>query len=278
MAVSNILGALVAFIVTSTLTRPQLDSFGWRLPFAFGLLIAPIGFWIRRTLDETPEFKQEAALQAGHRVRPFRTLITQYPMQVLRGFGLSTMLTVSSYSLVIFMPTYVQRSFDYTPTQAFAASVIANTLMVATCVLAGVASDRFGRRKVLAAAAIWLVVLVNPMLWLMQTRHDLLDLTLAQCIICLGVGSFVGVAPAAVAEIFPAKVRSTGVSVSYNLAVTIFSGFAPAVLAWLTGRGGIYAPGWYVMFAAVFALPALIRLKPGLASAALEPEPHPSGV
>jgi MHS family proline/betaine transporter-like MFS transporter len=262
MAASNIMGALVAFIVTALLTRQQLEGFGWRLPFAFGLLIAPVGLWIRSTLDETPEFKREAALGGPEHGRPFRTLMTRYPLQVLRAFCVSTMLTVSSYSLVIFMPTYVQRTFGYTPTQAFAASVIANTLMVATCVAAGVASDRFGRRAVLLCAAIWLVVLVQPMLWLMKTYHTLPTLTAAQCILCLGVGSFVGVAPGTTAEFFPARVRSTGISISYNLAVTLFSGFAPAALAWLTGRGGIYAPGWYVMIAALIALPTLLSLKP----------------
>lgn len=264
MAASNIMGALVAFIVTSTLSQAQLETFGWRLPFAFGLLIAPIGLWIRSTLEESPEFKREMERQAGKPTRPFRTVVTQYPTKLLRAFGLSILLTVSSYSLVIFMPTYVQRTFHYTPTEAFAASVVANTLMVATCVVAGMLSDRFGRRTVLLCAAAWEVVMVHPLLWLMQSHHDIVWLTTAQCLLCLGVGGFVGVAPSAIAEIFPARVRSTGVSISYNLAVTIFSGFAPAVLTWLTGRGGIYAPGWYVIFAAVLASPALLSLKPSL--------------
>jgi MHS family proline/betaine transporter-like MFS transporter len=262
MAGSNIMGAVVAFVVTAMLSREQLEGFGWRLPFAFGLLIAPVGLWIRSTLDETPDFKREVALRGEKPARPLVTLFTHYPLQVLRAFCVSTMLTVSSYSLVIFMPTYVQKTFGYSPTQAFGASVIANTLMVATCVIAGIASDRFGRRAVLLSASLWLVVLVLPMLWLMRTQQNFLSLTLAQCVLCLGVGSYVGVAPGTTAEMFPAKVRSTGISISYNLAVTIFSGFAPAALAWLTGRGGIYAPGWYVMFACLLALPVLLGLKP----------------
>jgi MHS family proline/betaine transporter-like MFS transporter len=67
------------------------------------------------------------------------------------------------------------------------------------------------------------------------------------------------------------------VSISYNLAVTIFSGFAPAVLTWLGGRGGIYAPGWYVTLAAILAAPALFSLKPSLAAPAGAAEPSPAG-
>jgi MHS family proline/betaine transporter-like MFS transporter len=277
MAASNIMGALVAFAVTTLLTKDQLDGFGWRLPFAIGLLIAPIGMWIRSTLDETPEFKREVERQVGNPVHPLKELIAEYPLTVLKGWSLSILWTVSSYALVIFMPTFAQRTFGYTPSDAFAASLVSNTLMVATCVLAGIASDRLGRRNVLVFAALWLVTLVLPTIWLIQTRHSLGSLIVAQSVLCFGVGCFVGVAPSALAEMFPARVRSTGVSLCYNLAVTIFSGFAPAVLAFLTGHGGVFAPGWYVIIAAVLAAPALISLKPGLApTPPTTPEVSPS--
>jgi MHS family proline/betaine transporter-like MFS transporter len=130
---------------------------------------------------------------------------------------------------------------------------------------------------VLVAATLWLVVLVHPLVWLIQTQHALASLIVTQTLLCMGVGCFVGVAPAALAEMFPAQVRSTGVSVCYNLAVTIFSGFAPAVLAFLTGRGGVFAPGWYVIIAAVLAAPALVTLKPGRKVLPAVPEPSPWG-
>jgi MHS family proline/betaine transporter-like MFS transporter len=259
MAASNIMGALVAFTVTSVLTRAQLETFGWRLPFAFGLLIAPIGMWIRSTVAETPEF--EASRRTAPDSRPFATLLTQYPMAVLRAWTLCVLLTVSSYSLVIFMPTYMQTAFHYAPRDAFAAMLVGNVLMVAACVVSGRLSDRLGRRTVLIAAALWLAILVLPMLWLMQAAHALPMLMLAQSVLCVGAGAFTGTAPTAVAEMFPTRVRATGVSVSYNLAVTIFSGFAPAVLSWLTGQGLAFAPGWYELIAAAIAAPALIGLK-----------------
>ena len=275
MAASNIMGALVAFAVTSFLTKSQLEGFGWRLPFVFGLLIGPIGLWIRRTLDESPEFRREKQRQGDRPVRPLRTLVTEYPWLLLKGSTLSILWTVSSYALVIYLPTYVQRSFGYTPSDAFAASLVGNALMVAVCVLAGVASDRIGRRTVLMGAGLWLAVLAVPLLWLVETRHGLGSLILAQSLICIGVGCFVGVAPSAVAELFPARVRSTGTSICYNLAVTVFSGFAPAFLTWLSGRGVTYAPGWYVIIAAVLAAPAVLTLKPGV-TPDLEPFPEVS--
>jgi len=276
MAASNIMGALVAFTVTSLLTVDQLETFGWRLPFIFGLLIAPIGLWIRRTLDETPDFKLEKKRREGSPVRPLRTLLTQHPMLILKGASLSILWTVSTYALVIFMPIYVQRTFGYSPSDAFAAALAGNVLMVGTCVLAGIASDRIGRRTVLIGAAIWLVILVLPVLWMVQTQHSLATLIIAQCLLCVGCGCFVGVAPSALAEMFPTGVRSTGVSLCYNLAVMIFSGFAPAVLAWLTGRGLIFAPGWYVIIAAVLAAPALLSIRSATSPPDPAPDPMPS--
>jgi MHS family proline/betaine transporter-like MFS transporter len=271
MAGSNILGALVIFTLTQVFTTGEIEAYAWRIPFIFGLLIVPIGIWIRQTLDETPEFKAEKARQALAPSRPLVTLLKQHPLLLLKGWGLCILLTVSSYALVIFMPTYVQRTFGYTPQDAFGASLIGNVLMFCVCIAAGIASDRVGRRAVLAFGAIWLVILVLPMIWLIQTQHSFMTLAFAQCVLCIGVGAFVGVAPPSVAELFPTSVRSTGVSLSYNLAVTIFSGFAPAVLTFLTARGFLFAPGWYVIIAAALATPALLSLKGG------KPVPDPTG-
>ena len=276
MAASNILGALVAFAVTSTLTPGQIAGFGWRLPFLAGLLIAPVGLWIRAAVAESPQFQAQAHRPARFDLRPLRLLWTDHRSALLKGWSLCILQTVSSYALVIFMPTYVQRTLHHSPTEAFTASLVGNVLMTAACIVGGVASDRLGKRAVLIGAAIWLGVLVLPMLWLMQTQPGWAVLACAQAVLCLGAGVFLGVAPSAVAELFPTAVRSTGVSLAYNLAVVIFSGFAPAILAWLTGRGGAYAPAWYELIAVALAAPALIGLRTASASSG-RPAPASSG-
>ena len=262
MGCSNIMSALMAFGVTSLLTTEQLERFGWRLPFLFGLMIGPIGLWVRRTLEESPEFEREMARSVEIPIRPLRTLLADYPLLLLKGSALSILWTVSVYALVIYLPTYVQRVDGYRPAEAFAASLVGNGAMVAACVLAGVASDRLSRRAVLGAAGLWLALLSVPLLWLVEAHHSPTSLIAAQTLLCIGVGCFTGVAPSALAEMFPARVRSTGTSICYNLAVTLFSGFAPAILTWLSARGVAYVPGWYVIIAAVLAAPAVLGLKP----------------
>jgi MHS family proline/betaine transporter-like MFS transporter len=100
---------------------------------------------------------------------------------------------------------------------------------------------------------------VLPLFMWLQARPTFANLLIVQSTLCILVASFVGVAPAALSEIFPTAVRSTGTSLVYNAAFTIFGGFAPMILTWAKqGSGGsIFVPAWYVMAAAAVALVAI---------------------
>jgi MFS transporter, MHS family, proline/betaine transporter len=172
---------------------------------------------------------------------------------------------VAVYVLMIFLPTYVQRAdtFNFSAQQAFGASLIGNIPFVVGCVLFGSMSDRVGRRNSLLLSAALLLLLVLPLFLWLKSAPTLPTLIVVQCIVCILVASFVGVAPAALSEIFPTGVRSTGTSLVYNGAFTLFGGFAAMILSWLTQRPGasIYWPAWYVMLAACVALTAIPFLK-----------------
>lgn len=264
MGMSNILGALTAFSVTAILTASEVQAWGWRIPFVFGLLIAPVGLYLRRSLDETEAFQAEAdrrAKSAGHGQAPLLDIFRNHSGTLLIGFCVAVLWAVAVYVLMIFLPTYVQRpdTFNFTPQQAFGASLISNIPFVLGCVWFGSMSDRIGRRRSLFISATLLLVLVLPLFVWLRAVPTLSTLIVVQSIICILVASFVGVAPAALSEIFPTGVRSTGTSLVYNGAFTVFGGFAPMILTWLTHRSGgsIYSPAWYVMSAAIVALLAI---------------------
>ncbi len=267
MGMSNIVGAVVAFLVTTLFTGAQLDRFAWRIPFLFGLLIAPIGLWMRRAMEETAAFSRRKAADgvpvAGRApiIAGLRHLLGRHKRAVARAIGLSTLLTVASYVLVIFMPIYVQKTFHYLPSEAFLASLIGNVLLVAGCFAGGSLSDRIGRRPVLAGAGLVLSLCAYPLLALLYRHPSLGGLIFAQSVFCVATGVFVGTAPAALAESFPVEVRTIGVSVAYNLAVTVFSGFAPATLTWIAAHGGgALTPAYYLTFAAAIATPAILSV------------------
>ncbi len=154
------------------------------------------------------------------------------------------------------MPIYAQRTLHFSGQQAFLAALIGNCFMAVACVYAGSLSDRFGRRTVLTWGAVLMLAGVYPLLAWLQAAHTLSVLIVVQIVFCVMVAIFTGVAPLRASPNFlRTRVRSTGMSLSYNAAVTVFGGFAPAILTWLTeSTGNAFAPAWYVMAASIVAL------------------------
>jgi MHS family proline/betaine transporter-like MFS transporter len=266
MGMANILGALAAFSVTSLLSVSQIESWGWRIPFLFGLLILPAGLFLRRTLHETDSFQAEAERRL-HDTRAARSPLvetfTNHSRELLVGFGVCILWATAVYVLIVYLPVYVQQAFGFSAQQAFGASLVANVAFVASCVIFGALSDRIGRRTMLLISSASLLVCVLPLFLLLQafpTTGTLVGVLTAFCVL---VASFVGVAPAGISEIFPTGVRSTGTSIVYNGAFTVFGGFAPAILHWFTHRPGAsaFAPAWYVMLGAVVAIASIPFLR-----------------
>ncbi|HEY1313046.1 MAG TPA: MFS transporter [Steroidobacteraceae bacterium] len=276
MGISNILGALVAFGVTALLSAAQVQAWGWRIPFIIGLAIAPVGLYLRRTLHETDAFQEESRRRArdpAQRKAPLLEIFRLHGRSLFVGLCVATLWAVAVYVLMIYLPTYVQHpeTFNFSARQAFGASLIGNIPFVIACVWFGSLSDRIGRRRSLAISATLLLVLVLPLFLWLKSSPTLATLIVVESIVCILVASFVGVAPAALSEIFPTGVRSTGISIVYNGAFTLFGGFAPMILTWLTQRSGgsIYSPAWYVMLAAAVGLIAIPFV--GARESALEP-------
>src|SRR6185437_13436870 len=136
MGLANILGALAAFWVTALLTTSQVQAWGWRLPFLFGLAIAPVGLYMRRTLEETDAFQAEAGRRAQNRARaPLLELFRNHGASLFVGFCVAVLWAVAVYVLMIYLPTYVQHAdtFNFSARQAFGAALIGNIPFVLGC-------------------------------------------------------------------------------------------------------------------------------------------------
>ena len=279
MGVSNILGALTGATLSAALTPEQLSSWGWRVPFVLGLSVAPVGLWLRARLEETPAFeaakRERSAVERGAGARAerpqrlltsLRDVFVEQPRALAIAAGISIVWVVGVYTLLLYMPTYVQRSLGFSPSQAFTASVVGNVAMAVGCVLAGRLSDRIGRTLTVRIGTLLLLVGTYPVLaWVVSTR-TVTALFVGQTLFCAIVSVFTGSVPAVLAALFPARLRSTGVSLTYNFAAVVFGGFAPAVLTFLTeSTHNTMAPAFYVVGAAAVSLIALAFVPPGAA-------------
>src|SRR5271155_1988073 len=146
MGMSNILGALIAFTVTTLLSAAQIAGWGWRIPFLVGLSIVPVGVYLRRTLEETPQFRAESAQRrtALGNAEPLFSVFRDHWRSLLVGMGISILWAVAVYVLLIFMPVLAQKAFGFSAAQAFGSSLIGNVVFVGGCFAFGALADRIG--------------------------------------------------------------------------------------------------------------------------------------
>ena len=241
-----LLGSFVGSVLTDMLDENQLHAWGWRIPFLLGILVAAVGFIIRRHMPET--------LQEEEKVEnPLREM-WENRREVLRVSGLNLMVAVSFYAVFVFAVTWL---VDYVR-EPRALALKLNTLSMVALMFAvpffAWLSDRVGRKPLLIAGAVGMAVLGYPLVWLMQHPNDLMILA-GQTGLAILLAVYVGPIPVTLTEMFPSKVRVTSVSIGYNLVYAIFGGTTPMVAVWLIEKqNDNLAFAWYIVAAAAVSL------------------------
>lgn len=246
---SLLLAAAAGAILSSQLSTEQLESWGWRLPFFFGLLIGPAGYYIRKNLEESPEFAAADATST-----PLRDILTFHKERLLIGTASVIMATVSVY-LSIYMPTYAVKQLGMTPTASFSATILAGVIMMMFSPLVGHLSDKYGRTPFMLASSVLFVILTYPLFSYLSTHPSFLTLLLVQGIIGILMTMYFASMPALLSDMFPVQTRGTGMSLCYNIAVMIFGGFAGLAITWLiSATENKLAVTFYVIFGAVLSV------------------------
>ncbi|MCK9916553.1 MFS transporter [Microbacteriaceae bacterium K1510] len=253
---TTILVTIVGFVLTSTLTPAQMSDWGWRVPFFLGLLIGPVAYYIRRHVDETAEFK---AIQTSE--RPLHDTLTGGKERLAIAFGAVVLCTVGMYT-ILFMPTYATRQLGLPASGAFAAGFLTGVIQFALIPIVGALSDRIGRLPVAFISAAAVLVAIYPMFWWLTAKPSLETLLIVSAIMGLLLAGYMGGLAALLSELFPTRMRTTGLSISYSFAVALFGGFAPFINAWLIGvTNNNLAPSFYLMLAAAVSLAALVSAR-----------------
>ncbi len=253
---TTLLAALFGTFLNAGLSHAQMMAWGWRVPFCFGLLLGPVAYYLRRRVDETPEF-----LAAAGSARPLRDTLASHKARLATAVGVIVLGTVATY-LVLFMPTYGVKELKLAPSAAFAAILVVGAIQTVLAPLVGHWSDRHGAVTVMFAPACALLVLIYPAFAWLVARPSFATLIAVQAGFAVLMTGYFSALPGLLSELFPVETRTTGMSLAYNLAVTLFGGFGPFIIAWLIGATGLpTAPSFYLMFAAVISSAALMVLR-----------------
>jgi MHS family proline/betaine transporter-like MFS transporter len=249
----SLMGSGFGVLLSVGMSQTQVMAWGWRIPFVFGLLVGPVAIYIRSKLHENPAFAAMGVRQISQ-----LKLFNHQKKRILIGVGLVILATVSSYTL-LYIPVFATKRLGISGGGGFTSTLIFGALELCLCPLFGLLSDRIGRLPIMAVAAGLMFVGVIPLFAWLAAAPSLGLLVGVETALGILTAAYFGPTTSAMAQLFPASFRSTGLSLSYSLAAAIFGGFAPLIVASLTNAtNSNLAPSFYIIFAAGLSLMAVL--------------------
>jgi MFS family permease len=255
-----ILATGVLWAMTSALGKQAMIEWGWRIPFLFSIVLILIGGIIRRSVEESPVFK------AMHQRRkestaPLRELFRHHSGEILRTALTFMANNAAGYILIAFIVSYGLNALKLPSNDVLLVSTLAAVGWFAFTLLGGLLGDRLGRVRTFQIGYAIMVLWAVPMWFLIDSRNVVLFF-IGALGLTVGLGLSYGPQAALYAELFPANIRYSGVSVGYALGAIIGGAFAPMIAQWIIGTyGESWRIGVYIMILAVISLIAVSTIK-----------------
>ncbi|MGO4307733.1 MULTISPECIES: MFS transporter [unclassified Cupriavidus] len=238
-----LLGSLVATGINTVFTPAELADYGWRVPFLLGGVFGIGSMYLRRWLHETPVFAELQQRKALAEEMPLKSVVRDHRGAVLVSMLLTWMLSAGIVVVILMTPTFLQKLYGFDGRTALVANSVATLCLSVGCVVAGVLADRIGARRTLFAGGILLAATAYALYTMIGARPDLLLPLYALAGFFVGT---IGAVPYVLVHAFPAQVRFSGLSFSYNMSYAIFGGLTPVVVT-LMLKNDPLAPAHYVV-------------------------------
>lgn len=254
---SGSIGVLLASGIGAIFTLPSMPSWAWRIPFLLGVLIAGVGFYLRRKIDESPEFKKIYEQKKIDSL-PILAVFKKDKISLLCTMGIGAMATAPFYIILAYMNPMLLAKGKI----AASTMMLINALMAVVCIISlifmGYLSDRVGQRKLMSYAAFLMIAVLYPFFWIFE-NGTLTAIIFSQAILMIIVEAFTGPSNAFMYRLFRTQHRYTGISLGYTLGLAIFGGSTPYISANLVKYSGSpYAPVFYLMGVGALALTSVI--------------------
>jgi MFS family permease len=237
-----LLGSLVANAMNHAYTPDELLDHGWRVPFIIGGAFGLLAMWLRQWLHETPVFKEMQARQALADELPLKRVIRAHRPAILLTMLMTWVLSAAIVVMILMTPPLVQKLYDIPAATALEANSYATLLLSLGCVVFGALADRFGSGRVMMAGFVMLGL--SAIAFYQRLGSAPQDIVQSYALTGFFVG-VIGVIPSSAVRAFPAAVRFSGLSLSYNVAYAVFGGLTPVVVSLLLPLDAL-APAHYV--------------------------------
>ncbi|MCK8657783.1 MFS transporter [Pseudomonas umsongensis] len=239
-----LLGALTATFLAQAFTPAEILDYAWRYPFLLGGVFGVIGVWLRRWLSETPVFMAMQARREAAVEMPLRAVLREHRLALLPAMILTCVLTSAVVVFVVITPTMMQKTFGMTASHTFALSALGIVFLNIGCVLAGLLVDRIGAWRTVMLYSLLLPLGIGVLYACLISGGSWVGLAYAVAGLSCGV---VGAVPSVMVSLFPARIRVSGISFTYNIAYAAWASITPLLLIGLMP----WSPWICVIFSAV---------------------------
>lgn len=253
-------GSLSATLLHHFLPKDTLHAYGWRIAYLPTLLLAYIGYVIRKHTYETPAFiKEKLSPMRGF---PLIQALKEHPKAFLLTLVLSMVQGIAFYILFVYMATYLSRYYGISADKALFSNTMAMALLNLLILPCAYLSDLFGRKPFFILSLFLYSALAFPLTHFLFPKGYYYML-ISHLLLAAVSGFFMSILPVTLAELFPVRIRSTSFSVLYNISLALFGGTAPMVATYFIEKKGILSfPGLYLSLVCVFALLVVVLFLP----------------
>lgn len=258
--VAIFVAALIGYFLSEALPAEMVAAWGWRIPFFLGCLIVPLIFFLRRTLEETPEFLVMKTHPTAREV--FASTVANWRIVIL-GMMIAMLTTTTFYFVTVYTPTFGKHVLQLSSQNTLLVTLLVAVTNFLWNPIGGAISDRIGRKPILLTIAGLALVTVYPALSWLVTDPSFGKMLVVEMMFSFYFGTYSGAMLGALVEIVPKHVRTTCFSLAFALAAALFGTFTPLASTWLIDRTDDKAsPGFWLMFAALLGIIAALTIYP----------------
>lgn len=260
--VGIVISSAVVTLITDILTRNQLTTWGWRLPFLLGGLLGFIGLIVRLRAAETSHY-EKATQMLTKKTKPsiFRHYQQLEYKPVFTAILITCVMAIGNYLLIGYFNTFLIKTMGHSMREVMTINFICLLLLTILLPPIGLLSDKIGRKPILMFGMVGFIILIYPIFWLLQ-QPNLQLVFLGELLFTLVLAPISALIPTTLAEMFHVHTRNSGVSLGYNISLALFGGTAPLIALELVSRTqNLYSPAWYVIAGALISLFALLTIQ-----------------